>query len=265
MTDTIPPERTPSYFDLLAEIGITKHPGDKFSTDRLIEYCRIDGHSRVLEIGCGAGFTTRYLARTYVSGIVAVDNSERMIARAVERTGKAPGKEKMSFCAADAECLPFPDNLFDAVISESITAFAKDKSAALREYVRVIRPGGYVGLCETTWLVPPPPEEIVSFFERTTEGIMPVDAQGWQFILEDAGLDDITLSTYRMSKAGQFINELRLMTLSDLPKAWYRMFAVYFTRPEYRQVIHTMMREARHVPRNLLDHFGYGLYVGKKP
>ena len=91
-----------------------------------------------------------------------------------------------------------------------------------------------------------PPERTPSYFELLAE-------------------IDITLSTYRMSKAGQFINELRLMTLSDLPKAWYRMFAVYFTRPEYRQVIHTMMREARHVPRNLLDHFGYGLYVGKKP
>ena len=56
---------------------------------------------------------------------------------------------------ADAQCLPFADRTFDAVICESVTAFVPGKLRAVAEYARVMRPGGYVGLAEGTWLTPP--------------------------------------------------------------------------------------------------------------
>ena len=43
------------------------------------------------------------------------------------------------------------------MIMESVNIFFGDKQEALSEYVRVTRPGGYVGMTETTWLGPPSP------------------------------------------------------------------------------------------------------------
>ena len=62
---------------------------------------------------------------------------------------------------ADAQDLPFEDDLFDAVTTESVTAFPADKQKAVGEYTRVTKPGGYVGLNESTWpKVPPAPEMV---------------------------------------------------------------------------------------------------------
>lgn len=61
------------------------------------------------------------------------------------------------FMVGDAENIPFPDNTFDAVLSESVTAFT-DKGKSLPEYFRVLKSGGYLGLNEITWLVQPADE-----------------------------------------------------------------------------------------------------------
>ena len=44
--------------------------------------------------------------------------------------------------------LPFEADRFDAVIVESVLAFVDDKPRAIRECIRVTKPGGYVGLNE---------------------------------------------------------------------------------------------------------------------
>jgi len=45
------------YFDLLAEIGITKHPGGKAATGKIAELCGISPETSVLDVGCGVGNT----------------------------------------------------------------------------------------------------------------------------------------------------------------------------------------------------------------
>jgi len=80
-----------------------------------------------------------------------------LLPRKVERSRESAQREnvtdKVEFRIADAQNLPFEDAVFDAVITESVTAFLEDKQKAVCEYARVTRPGGYVGL-----KVPPPPE-----------------------------------------------------------------------------------------------------------
>jgi ubiquinone/menaquinone biosynthesis C-methylase UbiE len=75
-----------------------------------------------------------------------------MIDRSNEAAKREGVEDSVEFQVADAQDLPFENDLFDAVITESVTAFPEDKQLAVREYVRVIRPGGYVGLNESTWL-----------------------------------------------------------------------------------------------------------------
>ena len=115
------------YFDLQAEMGITKHIGSFKATKELIELCHINKDKYILDIGCGVGKTACYLAKRHGCEVVGVDISERMIDRAKERAKRKNVENKTAFQIADAQNLPFEDALFDAVISESVTAFPKDK------------------------------------------------------------------------------------------------------------------------------------------
>lgn len=85
-----------------------------------------------------------------------------MVARSRERAEREKVTDRVEYRVADAQDLPFDADRFDAVITESVTVFPEDKQKAVSEYVRVTKPGGYVGLNESVWLKVPPPPEIVA-------------------------------------------------------------------------------------------------------
>lgn len=245
-------------------MGISKHPGGFKATNELLDLCHIDSHSKVLEIGSGVGKTSAYLAKNRGCQVVGVDLSEEMIKKATERINHENLTDKVSFVQGDAQNLPFEDNLFDAVISESVTAFPPDKLRALHEYVRVTKPGGYVGLNESTWLKENPPPEIVDYLIKNAGGVKPETSQKWLELLKNADLTEISGEVYHFKALDQFINELRVTGIKDSLQAWGKLFSVYITDPDYRKVINEMAREAKSTPRDLFEFFGYGLYVGRK-
>ncbi|MCJ7551350.1 MAG: methyltransferase domain-containing protein, partial [Anaerolineae bacterium] len=62
-----------AYFDMLADLGMTKHLGSLAATEDLVKGCRINAASLVLDVGCGVGLTPCYLARTYGCDVTGVD------------------------------------------------------------------------------------------------------------------------------------------------------------------------------------------------
>ena len=252
------------YFDLQAKVGITRHPGGLKTTRELIELCRIDRDTFVLDVGCGIGMSACYIAKKSGSRVVGVDISEKMIARSKERAEREGVKGKVEFQVADAQNLPFEDDLFDIVISESATAFAEHKQSAINQYVRVIKPGGYVALNETTWIKTQPPVELVEYLYHTVGGFKPETVDGWRELLERSGLNDIQVKTYKLAPLSQFVNEIRMAGFTDSFKAWGRLFALFFKSPIYRKAIIEMAKQARRIPRNFSEYFGYGIYVGRK-
>jgi arsenite methyltransferase len=139
-----------TFFDFAAEVGLTKHIGGVEATEALVELCHIGEGKYVLDVGCGAGITPCFIARTYGCRVVGVDLLEGMVERSKERAKREGILDRIEFRVADAQRLPFEDNLFDVVITESVTAFPEDKQQAVNEYMRVTKPGGYVGLNEST-------------------------------------------------------------------------------------------------------------------
>ena len=92
---------------------------------------------RVLDLGCGTGAGTLFLAREFpTAGIRGVDLSDEMIATAQSKIGLDPDA-RVSFRVADASKLPFGDDSFDLVTQVNMPVF-------FREISRVIRPGGGV-------------------------------------------------------------------------------------------------------------------------
>jgi SAM-dependent methyltransferase len=88
---------------------------------------------RVLENGCGVGMYVKRL--TPFAG--RVTGLEYDFARAREAHTRSPN----ILCAAGEE-LPFPDDSFDLILSHEVLEHVQDDSTALREMMRVLRPGG---------------------------------------------------------------------------------------------------------------------------
>ena len=148
MSEIKPPQPNSTYLDFQAEVGITKHVGGFAATDELLSLCHIADANEVLNVGCGIGVGVAYIARKFGCHVVGVDISEKMIEWSRLRAREEKVDDKVEFHVANVLDLPFGDDRFDAVIVESVLAFVDDKACAIRECIRVTKPGGYVGLNE---------------------------------------------------------------------------------------------------------------------
>lgn len=96
--------------------------------------------NEVLDIGCGAGLTTREAARAAEPGrVVAVDISERMLQRA-RRATAAERIGNVVYQLGDAQTHQFAPNAFDVAISRFGTMFFADPAAAFANIATALRP-----------------------------------------------------------------------------------------------------------------------------
>ena len=254
----------PTFFDFAAEVGLTKHIGGREATQALVELCHIGEGAHVLDVGCGVGVTPVWIADKYRCRVVGVDISARMIERSKERARKEGLSDTVEFRQADAQDLPFDDGAFDAVITESVTSFPGDKQRAVREYVRVTKPGGYVGLNESVWIKTPPPPDVVAWVSQDIgASVQPLTADAWVGLLQAAGLTDIIARSSRVDTQEEARGILRRYGLGEFLRIMGRMLSLYARSPAYRTFVKGI-RESGVIPANLGEYFGYGLFVGRK-
>jgi ubiquinone/menaquinone biosynthesis C-methylase UbiE len=254
------PEPENPYFAVQADWGMTKHMGGLKATEKLVDLCRISRNKHILVVGCGVGTTSCYIAQKHGCWITAVDISAEMVRRSTERARKEAVEDKIEFRVADAQNLPFEDNTFDAVICESVNAFIENKQGALNQYVRVLKPGGFVGINEVTWLKDPP-LDLAAYLSRVM-GAEFLTGGGWKDLFYGASLVDTVSLVYKTNVISQWFDEVRQFEIADFIKAWGRYF-LSMRQPAARK----FTREALSFPRsiiNLFEYFGYGLYAGRK-
>jgi arsenite methyltransferase len=257
-------ENAQHFFDFAAEVGLTKHIGGLEATDELAKLCHIDRGAYVLDVGCGAGVTPVHLARAYGCRVVGVDIAPRMVERSQEVAKRAGLAGRIELRVADAQDLPFDDDLFDAVITESVTAFPEDKQRAVDEYVRATRPGGFVGLNESTWLKTPPPPEVVAWAAQEVGAqVKPLTREEWVGLLENAGLGELVVRTYGIDTRNEARGIVRRYGWYGMLRVFGRMAALYLRNPAYRGFVKGVQQQGL-TPPNLREYFGYGLYVGRK-
>ena len=253
-----------SFFDFAAEVGLTKHIGGVEATEALVELCHIGHGKYVLDVGCGAGVTPCFIARKYDCKVVGIDILEGMVERSKERAKREGVMDRVEFRVADAQNLPFEDNLFDAVITESVTAFPEDKQKAVNEYVRVTKPGGYVGLNESTWLKFPPPPELVAWASQDLgANVKPLTTSEWDGLLVTAGLRETVVKTYEINVQDESKGILRRYGCGGMLGVLGRMLSLYVISSAYRKFVKEV-QQGGITPKNLDEYFGYGLYVGRK-
>ena len=254
-----------SYFEIQAYWGVTKHMGGPAATDELATLCHVDQDKYVLEVGCGVGITACHLVKRYGCRVVGVDLSDRMVEWSTKRAKRRSIEHRCEFRTADAQNLPFEAGLFDAVICESVTAFPQDQQRAVSEYVRVTKPGGYVGLNEGTWLKAPP-AELVRYVGRVMAQARFLTPNGWQALLESAGMTDVVVSTHRLNALTQRLDEMQGLDFQDLLdrlRAWKSFVGLYAGNAGFRKYAKEITPSPGTI-KSLFAHLGYGIYVGRK-
>jgi tocopherol O-methyltransferase len=115
----------------------------------LLTWGNITQVENVLDVGCGIGGSTLYLAEKFNCRGVGITLSGKQAARAKGRALEKGLDERVSFQVADALEMPFADNQFDLVWSLESGEHMSDKEQFLKECFRVLKPQGTLILA--TW------------------------------------------------------------------------------------------------------------------
>jgi ubiquinone/menaquinone biosynthesis C-methylase UbiE len=117
---------------------------------RTIERLQLPPGAKVLDVGCGTGASAIPAAK--MAGprgrVIAVDLADRLLEVARRKAGRH-GHTNIEFRTGDMECLGYPDDHFDAVVSVFSIFFVSDMARQVRELWRMVRPGGQLAI--TTW------------------------------------------------------------------------------------------------------------------
>ena len=101
--------------------------------------------SRILDVGCGIGGSSRILAKHYGFNVTGITISPSQVKRARELT---PSSLNCNYQVMDALDLKFEDGTFDAVWSVEAGAHMNNKVKFADEMLRTLRPGGYLALAD---------------------------------------------------------------------------------------------------------------------
>jgi ubiquinone/menaquinone biosynthesis C-methylase UbiE len=142
-----PDERLKLEFNRWADEG----EGEKMErhhldiTEKTMRLMDLRPGERVLDLGCGAGWATRLLARMVGDGpdgfgqVVGLDVSDEMIRRARETSKDF---ENVLYVWGSAQQIPWEENFFDKVLSVESFYYYPDQDRALMELFRVMAPRG---------------------------------------------------------------------------------------------------------------------------
>lgn len=123
----------------------------------------VDGTpQRILDVACGTGDSTIAVAKAAAEGstVVGVDISEGMMSMVMDKARKEGVAERIRLQVADAEVLPFGDSDFDRVSCAFGVRNFTNKEQGLREFFRVLSPGGKLVILELSV----PRNKVVRFF-----------------------------------------------------------------------------------------------------
>jgi ubiquinone/menaquinone biosynthesis C-methylase UbiE len=259
-TDQFDEYGLPRYFDMQAELAHTKHVGGLKGTKELLELCQMGSDKYLLNVGSGSGSTNIFIAETYGAKSFGVDIKDNMVKSAQERAVRHGVADLVEYRQASALDLPFDDNTFDIVISESVNVFIPDRAAAMEEYKRVTKPGGYIGLNEAIPMTDPTPEVAKLLDDIVGHEILPPEY--WVDLLKDSGLTDIISKISGVTTREESRSQMGFFGKGDLKYLFKGMVRVLFKDPYTRSLVKQTTGAS---PKEITGVLGYGVFVGKKP
>jgi cyclopropane fatty-acyl-phospholipid synthase-like methyltransferase len=117
---------------------------DVAQLDLLAQVTGLGPGDHALDLGCGNGKITAYLAERTGAHFTGLDYSEEAIRQAQERVGD--GERQLCFVVGDLNRLALPPASFDVVLAIDTIYFSDDYAATIGALAMVLRPGGRLGL-----------------------------------------------------------------------------------------------------------------------
>ncbi len=131
-------------------LGDSFHPGGVALTERLGHLLHVTADTHVVDVASGSGTSALHLAQRFGCHVTAFDLSQENVDRATTEAVRLGLAARVRFACGDAEQLPLADESADAVICECAFCTFPDKPQAAREFARVLRRDGCVGLSDIT-------------------------------------------------------------------------------------------------------------------
>ena len=183
-----------TYFDFLAKFGVGgAHPGGILLTKDILSGENITTNSFILDAGCGTGQTAAYLYQQYKAKVFGLEINPIMVEKAKSRFQSL--ELPIQLIQGSIEEIPFEDDSFDFILSESVLAFV-NKPKALKEFYRVLKKGGRLIANEMTInskLSQQEESEIKKFY--AIDSLLLED--DWKNLLEAANFKNILLKTQK--------------------------------------------------------------------
>jgi SAM-dependent methyltransferase len=117
------------------------HIGGREATIELASQMEIEPETHLLDIGCGIGGASRYIAETYGCRVTGIDLTEDFIRTAEALARRVGLQARVSYRQGSALALPFPPKAFDGAYMMHVGMNIEDKAALFREVQRVLEPG----------------------------------------------------------------------------------------------------------------------------
>jgi ubiquinone/menaquinone biosynthesis C-methylase UbiE len=212
---------------------------------RVAAAAKIRAGQQVLDVACGTGLLTREVASRVAPGgaVVGLDLNPGMLAVA-ERL--APSIE---WHEGAAESLPFPDESFDAVVSQFGLMFFGDRRRAIREMLRVLRAGGRMAIAVWGTLDDAPAYALEERLIRRLAGAdaaFPLqapfalgDARALAAMFEDAGVSSVAVASHRGSAR---FPSIEVMVGADL-RGWLPLMGIVLPEEKIRAILSAAERE----------------------
>lgn len=179
-----------NYTDMLAQFGVSSaHPGGSILTKNILANENIRATTKILDVGCGTGQTSAYLAQKYKCSITALDTHPVMLDKAKKRFEEH--NLTINLVKGEAELLPFKDYTFDYLLAESVILFT-NLYQSLPEFFRVLTTEGRlisIEMVAEVELSPTEKEEL-----KKTYGIQRVMVESeWKKHFHQAGFTNVSV------------------------------------------------------------------------
>ncbi|MFG0456729.1 MerR family transcriptional regulator [Shewanella mangrovisoli] len=118
-----------------------------------------------LEIGCGKGVTTLFLAKNSAFNLTALDNDEYSLSCLKEKAKENALEHRITSICASMTALPFEQGQFDLIWSEG-SAYIMGIKQALKSWKAFLKHDGYLVISDLIWLTNNPDTEAIEFWQQ---------------------------------------------------------------------------------------------------
>ncbi len=204
-------------------------PGGEVLYRSILRGVELSDASEFVVVPCGRGRGALFIAEATGAAGAGTDPDPVMVEVATRRVRRADLAERLHFETAPLEELPYQDAVFDLALGEIELGAARDPAAAVRELVRVTRPGGAVVLVQLVWTRALEAERQAELVERL--GVRPLVVVEWKQLLREAGVEGVMVEDWSDAASSQSQPSVlgglaELFTLRGklrlLPRAWKR-------------------------------------------